>query len=143
MIFLALLMAVITGRSYLTTMVLIDYFTIVCLRLKYFYFFISEPYKGIKLWLQHFRAMFVKRFYYSVRFYPSLIVQVVFPILFTVFGLIVIISNSKGVDPPRVLSMRSSGLDSGNTTIFYAELEGHYMDFSVRFNFFCFNSFSA
>ena len=77
--------------------------------------------------------MFIKRLYYAVRFYPSLFIQIVFPVLFTGIGLLVIILNPNSDDPPRALFMSNTGLDSRNTTVFYAELDGFTMNFSVRY----------
>lgn len=89
-----------------------------------------EPNKGFTLWLQQFRAMFIKRIYYSIRFYPAVITQLFFPVLFVSIGLMVIMSNPKNDDPPRSLYLGNCGLDSRNTTIFYAELDGYSMNFS-------------
>ena len=96
------------------------------LKLNYQY----EPNKGIVLWLQQFRAMFIKRIYYSIRFYPALITQLLFPVVFAAIGLAVILSNPKNDDPPRALYINTNGLDSRNTTVFYAELDGKTMNFS-------------
>ena len=89
-----------------------------------------EPNKGFILWLQQFRAMFIKRLYYSIRFYPALLTQILFPVLSVAIGLLVILSNPKDDDPPRALYMSNTGLDSRNTTIFYAELDENTMKFS-------------
>jgi len=96
------------------------------LKLNYQY----EPNKGLVLWLQQFRAMFIKRIYYSIRFYPAMVTQLVFPVLFVAIGLAVILSNPNADDPPRALYVNTNGLDSRNTTIFYAELDGKSMNFS-------------
>ena len=89
-----------------------------------------EPNDGIVLWLQQFRAMFIKRLYYFVRFYPSLVIQVVFPVLFATIGLLAVLTYPKADDPPRALHISNAGLNLRNTTVFYAELDGKTMNFS-------------
>ena len=89
-----------------------------------------EPNGGIVLWLQQFRAMFIKRLYYFVRFYPSLVIQVVFPVLFATIGLLAVLTYPKADDPPRALHISNAGLNLRNTTVFYAELDGKTMNFS-------------
>lgn len=97
-----------------------------------FVLFCSDPNKHLCLWLQQFWAMFLKRFYTSIRFYPALITQFLLPVLFVVFGLLVVVTSpDRANDPPRALLLSNSGLDSRNTTLFFAEFEGS-VGLSVR-----------
>ena len=86
--------------------------------------------EGLTLWLQQFRGMFVKKLCYSARFYPSLFIQLFFPVVFTTVGLLVVLSFPKQDDPPLVLNISTTGLNRRNTTVFYAELDGKSMGFS-------------
>ena len=96
------------------------------------FFFFKEPNAGISLWVQQFWAMFIKRFYYTIRFYPSLVIQIVFPVIFTLVGILVILTSKQGDDRPRFLFMNNSALDSSHLIAFHAELDGRYLNFSVR-----------
>ena len=54
------------------------------------------------------------------------------PKLFVVLGFITILATPRiQDDPPRVLTLNNSGLDSKNITLFYADLVGKFMNFSV------------
>ncbi len=97
--------------------------------------------EGAILWLQQFWAMFVKRIYYSIRFYPYIPIQVGFPTVFSAIGVLVVILNPQSDDPPRPLYLHNTGLDARNTTIFYAELDGLKMNFSVRDHYIVFKVF--
>ena len=88
------------------------------------------PNGGIKLWLQQFRAMFVKKLCYSARFYPSLFVQLFFPVFFMAIGLLVVLTHPQYDDPPRILDISTSSFHRRNTTVFYAELDQTSMNFS-------------
>jgi len=84
-----------------------------------------DPNRYLVLWCQQFVAMLMKKFYTAIRFYPALITQFVLPVLFVIFGLLVVITNpEEDNDPPRALLLNNSGLDGRNTTLFFAELEG-------------------
>ena len=77
--------------------------------------------------------MFVKRFFNSVRFYGSAILQLVIPVMFVLFGLVVVVTVPSNTvnDPPRTLTLRSSALSIDNITLFYA----HFGDsFPVNFS---------
>lgn len=86
----------------------------------------AEPNVGVVLWLQQFWAMFVKRFYNSLRFYGALVSQFFFPIMFVIFGLAVAVTvpSNQNDDPPRKLLINNSGLDPENLILFYAQFEG-------------------
>ncbi|CAI8011243.1 Phospholipid-transporting ATPase ABCA1 [Geodia barretti] len=86
---------------------------------------ISAPvvrHTGPILWLQQFLAMFLKRFYNSLRFYVAVITQLILPLVFMLFALILIkIPNSALQDQPsRLLTLRHSAL-SHNVTTFWAQ----------------------
>ncbi len=86
--------------------------------------------EGFILWKQQFRALLVKRYYYYVRFYPSLIIQLLFPVLFISIGLLIILTFPDGDDPPRVLDLATAALQNNDALVFYAELEGRTLNFS-------------
>ena len=76
------------------------------------------------LWFQQFWALFLKRFYNSIRFYGALVSQLFLPLLFVLGGLVIIVTvpNRQEDDAPRALLMNNSGLDSDNSTVFFAQL---------------------
>ena len=88
------------------------------------------PNRGIILWLQQFRAMFIKRLCYSIRYYRSLITQLILPTLFTAMGLLVIIYSSEEDDTEDAFHIGNTIFDQRNTMLFYAELDGNSMNFS-------------
>ena len=77
---------------------------------------------GPTLWLQQFVAMFLKRFYNSLRFYIAVITQLVLPLIFILLALILIkIPNPNlGDQPSRLLTLENSAL-SRNVTTFWAQ----------------------
>ena len=87
---------------------------------------------GPTLWLQQFVAMFLKRFYNSLRFYIAVITQLVLPLIFILLALILIkIPNPNlGDQPPRSLTLKNSAL-SRNVTTFWAQ----FGDTPAHFNF--------
>ncbi len=48
-----------------------------------------------------------------------------------------LLTNPQSDDPPRYLFINNSGLDSAKRIIFHAELDGMYLNFSVRIIFSC------
>ena len=82
----------------------------------------SAPNRGITLWVQQFWAMFLKRFYNSVRFFGALFSQFLLPMLFVLFALVlaVTIPGPNQDDPRRALLLENSAL-SDNITVFYVE----------------------
>jgi ATP-binding cassette subfamily A (ABC1) protein 3 len=80
---------------------------------------------GIILWLQQFRAVFLKRFYNSLRFWVAIIWQFIIPMVFVLWGMILGKSNlSLNVDDPsRSLSLQDTALSS-NITFFWADFGG-------------------
>ena len=69
---------------------------------------------GISLWLQQFYAVYVKRFLNSKRDFPAVISQMLLPIVFTIFALLVLkVADFGGDDPPLKLSLRSLGQTKG------------------------------
>ena len=77
---------------------------------------------GPVLWFQQFIAMFMKRFYNSLRFYVAIITQLLLPLVFILFALILIkIPNPElGDQPRRLLTLKNSAL-SKNATAFWAQ----------------------
>lgn len=92
---------------------------------------------GPVLWLQQFVAMFLKRFYNSLRFYIAAITQLVLPLIFILLALILIkIPNPDfGERPSRLLTLKKSAL-SRNVTIFWAQFGDTPANFnlSVQYN---------
>ena len=82
---------------------------------------------GIVLWIQQFYAMFVKRFYNSIRFWASVIWQLIIPLFFVLWGLILgkTIPGINSDSPSRVLTLENSAL-SENITFFYAQFGSGY-----------------
>ena len=79
--------------------------------------------------------MFLKRFYNSLRFFAAVITQLLLPLVFVLFALILAktIPNANENDEPRELRLNNSALSS-NVTLFWAELQnpsGFDIDFAV------------
>ena len=85
--------------------------------------FSTVPNSGLVLWFQQFCAMFLKRFYNTLRFWQAIITQLLLPLLFVLFALILAVTlpNANENDPLRSLSVENSGLDASNRILFYAE----------------------
>lgn len=85
---------------------------------------------GPILWLQQFVAMFMKRFYNSLRFYIAVITQLVLPLIFILLALILIkIPSYLGEQPQRLLTLKNSAL-SRNATAFWAQFGEPLSNFS-------------
>jgi len=96
--------------------------------------YVYSPNRGLTLWIQQFWAMFLKRFYNSLRFFGAVFSQFLLPMLFVLFALVlaVTIPNPNQDDPRRALLLENSAL-SDNITVFYAQFgdEGNSpLDFS-------------
>lgn len=93
---------------------------------KSLYLPLVEPNTGMVLWVQQFWAMFVKRFYNTLRFYGALVSQLLLPLLFVIFALSVAVSvpSNQRDDPPRTLLLNNSGLVPGVSITFYAQFGG-------------------
>lgn len=88
------------------------------------------------LWLQQLRAMFVKRFYNSLRFYGAVVSQLFLPLLFVLFALIVVVTapDRQGDDQPRLLRLNDSSPLPENTIVFFAQFGSvANLDLSVSF----------
>ena len=85
---------------------------------------------GFKLWCQQFVAIFLKRFYNSLRFWVAIIWQLIIPLLFVLWGLILGVTTPgfNTDDPSRVLSIRNSA-PSDNVIFFHAQFG--YEDMSL------------
>lgn len=90
------------------------------------------PNTGLILWLQQFWGMFMKRFYNSLRFYGALVSQLLLPLVFVLFGLVIAVTVPSNVtdDAPRALWLNNSGLSPDTSIVFYAQFGGS-LDFSV------------
>ena len=84
--------------------------------------------------------MFMKRFYNSIRFYTSLITQLLLPIVFVILALALgkTLPNVSEDDMKRSLAFDNNVL-SGNSTVFWTDFAdlyseaGYPFDFSVSF----------
>ena len=67
--------------------------------------------------------MFLKRYYNTLRFWQAIITQLILPLLFVLFGLILLVTlpNDNENDPSRQLRIDNSALDPNNRILFYAE----------------------
>ena len=76
---------------------------------------------GIVLWFQQFMAMFLKRFYNSLRFYHAVITQLILPLIFIILALLIVKlpEGSQGDDPKRTLTL-SGGSLSNEADTFWA-----------------------
>ena len=98
---------------------------------------LAVPNSGIVLWFQQFCAMFLKRVYNTMRFWQAVFSQLILPLLFVLFALILVktLPNVNENDPSRALNVDNSGLDSSNRFLFYAEFgpdPNAVFDFEVR-----------
>ena len=84
---------------------------------------------GIVHWLQQFCAMFLKRMYHSLQFLVSIIWQLVIPMGFILWGLIlgVTIPGLNTDDENRLLSIPNSVLIENNITFFWADFNHHHL----------------
>lgn len=79
---------------------------------------------GIVLWFQQFYALLIKRFLHSLRNWRAIITQIIIPIVFVTFGLVLIetVPGLTSQDAKRSLSMPKSALLEDKIITFYAEL---------------------
>ncbi|XP_022107295.1 ATP-binding cassette sub-family A member 3-like isoform X2 [Acanthaster planci] len=85
----------------------------------------GELHSGIRLKYHQFAAIFVKRFLYSRRDKKSLVTQFLLPLLFVVFGLLIIKTSGNTVsDPPRVMTLENISRHDPfvDVKLFYADL---------------------
>lgn len=78
--------------------------------------------------------MFLKRVYNSVRFWGAVVSQLLLPVGFVLFALILAVTGSSRNedDPKRSLDLKNSALSSDNISLFYAQFgESFPFDFSV------------
>ena len=91
---------------------------------------------GVVLWIQQFYGLFVKRFLHSLRNWRAIITQVVLPILFVIFGLVLVetVPEVTSEDEQRQLSMRQSALLDDNILAFFAEFGSGSPIFKVHYS---------
>ena len=89
----------------------------------FYAYILTVPNSGLVLWCQQFCAMFLKRYYNTLRFWQAIITQLILPLLFVLFGLILAVTlpNLNETDPSRQLRIDNSVLDPNNRILFYAE----------------------
>ena len=90
----------------------------------FFFSLFSAPNTGLYLRFQQIWAMFVKKFYISLRSYGFLISQFFFPLFFIIFANVLVrsIPNNAGSEPKRALTLDNSALFMDNLSLFYAQL---------------------
>ena len=113
---------------YCTCMYIYVHVTIVCLPP------FTVPNSGVTLWFQQFYAMFLKKFYNSLRFWQAAITQLILPLLFILLGLVLVktLPNDNENDPPRAMNVQNSAIDADNRIFFYAVFGDDVFDFEVR-----------
>ena len=88
----------------------------------------------MNLWFQQFWAMFLKRVYNSARFWGAVVSQILLPVGFVVFALILAVSGptQNQDDPKRSLDLKNSAASPDNISLFYAQFgESSPLIFSV------------
>ena len=94
-------------------------------------FSLTDRHTGIVLWLQQFVAMFLKRFYNSLRYYNAIITQLIIPLIFIILALLIVKIPPRARDSPkRALTLSRSAL-SDRVEVFWA----HFGDLSTEFSF--------
>ena len=95
------------------------------------------PNRGILLWLQPFHAMFLKRLHNFKRFYAAIITQLILPLVFVLFSMIVAVTapSRSGDDPIRVLHINNSALSNENLTVFTVQFDSLKLTDTDRFGF--------
>ncbi len=80
------------------------------------------PNSGLTLWVQQFCAMFLKRFYNSLRFWTALISQLFLPLVFVLLALVLAVTlpDPSDNDPSRDLILQDSAL-SNRIYLFHAD----------------------
>lgn len=92
------------------------------------------PNRGMNLWFQQFWAMFLKRVYNSLRFWGALVSQLLLPVGFVLFALVLAVSGpaQNQDDPKRSLDLKNSAESPDNISLFYAQFgESSPLNFSV------------
>ena len=87
--------------------------------------FVADLHSGIVLKYHQFVAIVIKRFLYSRRDKKSLITQFLLPLLFVMFGLLIIKTGGNTAnDPPRVMTLENISRHdpASKVSVFYADL---------------------
>ena len=105
---------------------------------KFVFLFCTVPNTGLVLWCQQFCALFLKRFYNSLRFWQAIITQLVLPLLFVLIAMILAVTlpNANENDPSRPLKISNSALVPDSQLVFFATLgdvPSNSLDFSVSY----------
>ena len=85
---------------------------------------------GLTLWLQRYWGMLVKRFLTSLRFWQAAVTQLLLPLFFVGYGMVLartILFTDDASDPLRRLGLRESSLGL-NRTLFWAEFGSERLD---------------
>ena len=77
--------------------------------------------------------MFLKRMYHSIRFWASIIWQLIIPMGFILWGLIlgVTLTGVNSDDVNRLLSVANSAPDKDNITFFWANFDQSFLNLHV------------
>jgi hypothetical protein len=87
---------------------------------------------GLALWLQKYRAMLVKRMYMSGRFWQAMATQLVLPLMFVIYGMVLartLLFKDDASDLKRRLSVSESSLGA-NQTFFWAAFDDRDVNYS-------------
>ena len=87
---------------------------------------------GFTLWLQRYWGMLVKRFLTSLRFWQAAVTQLLLPLFFVGYAMVLartILFTDDASDPLRRLGLRESSLGL-NRTLFWAEFGGEGLNHS-------------
>ena len=89
-----------------------------------FCFDLTDLNTGLGLWIQQFRAVFIKRLRNSFRNWLAVIWQLILPITFILLALVLVEVSPTGEsnDPKRALTLENSAL-TNNVTIFWAQFD--------------------
>ena len=100
-------------------------------------FFHPVPNTGIVLWFQQFYGMFMKRIHNFKRFYGAIVTQLILPLVFVLFSMIVAVTSPSrsSDDPVRALHVNNSALSNENLTLFIAQFGDLKLTDSDTFNF--------
>ena len=85
-----------------------------------------KPNTGLVLWFQQTYAVFRKHLYHAIRFWASIIWQLIIPLFFVVAGLVLVLvhpGDDNGNNPSRVLSLHNSA-PAKTIDFFWANLGG-------------------
>ncbi|XP_077982530.1 phospholipid-transporting ATPase ABCA3-like [Glandiceps talaboti] len=95
----------------------------------------QDNHGGLELKWQQFRAIFIKRLLHSKRDRKAIITQLILPLVFVLFGLLLNVLSPRYTDNlPRTLTMHNLSAENPNAMTFYADLRTGADDRDVFMN---------